>query len=514
MFDKVFSTKINVAANFVGSIWAAILGIVFVRIYLQYISIEAYGLIGVFTSIQTFIILLDFGLSPTFNREIARLSALKNKAQEMHDLKRTLETPNWIFAIIIAVLLVICSPIISNYWLQPKSLSITTVTNSLILISINVAIQFIMSFYVGGLLGLQKQVLLNVINIVCGTLRSVGAFFVLAFVSPTIEAFLIWQTIIVILQFVLILFFLNKSLPVSPSKGHFQKEVLRKIWRFAIGVTGITFVSLILTQTDKIILSRMLNLEIFGFYTLAITIANMAIMPIVSAMNNASFPKFSMFVSNDDEESLRKFYHRTCQSLSMIVIPIVSILSLFSYQILMLWIGDEKIASNTYLLMTLVVIGTGLNGLVNLPYHLQLAYGWTKLSFYVNVVAIFILVPLMIWGVYVYGAIGGAISWIVINGLSILIAVQIMHRRILKEDMMKWYFEDITIPAVVSLTIACSAKLLLSMSGSRIEILLKIMLISFLTLFFTVLSTKVGRELLRNLMTQLTFFSTKILRRS
>ena len=104
MFRKVYSTKVNVAANFAGSIWTAVFSIIFVPLYLTYIGIEAYGLIGVFTSIQAFITLLDFGLSPTLNRELARLAAQKDQAQAMTDLKRTLETINWRFAFVIALL--------------------------------------------------------------------------------------------------------------------------------------------------------------------------------------------------------------------------------------------------------------------------------------------------------------------------------------------------------------------------------------------------------------------------
>ncbi len=75
MFKKIYSTKVNVIANFVGNFWIAFLSIVFVPIYLHYIGIESYGLIGIFSSIQAFIILLDFGLSPTLpviSQEIVR----------------------------------------------------------------------------------------------------------------------------------------------------------------------------------------------------------------------------------------------------------------------------------------------------------------------------------------------------------------------------------------------------------------------------------------------------------
>ncbi len=91
MFKKVYSTKINVIANFAGSVWIALLSIIFVPYYLDYIGVESYGLIGFFITIQAFIILLDFGLSTTLNRELARLSALEDHAQKMHDLQRTLQ---------------------------------------------------------------------------------------------------------------------------------------------------------------------------------------------------------------------------------------------------------------------------------------------------------------------------------------------------------------------------------------------------------------------------------------
>ena len=141
MFRKVYSTKTNVTANFVGNIWIALLSIVFVPIYLHYIGVESYGLIGVFSSIQAFIVLLDFGLSPTLNRELARLSALGDRTQEMHDIKRTLEIPNWICAVFIALLLSALAPLIARFWVQPKDLSVETVTQAFIILGVNIAIQ-------------------------------------------------------------------------------------------------------------------------------------------------------------------------------------------------------------------------------------------------------------------------------------------------------------------------------------------------------------------------------------
>ena len=506
MLNKIYSTKINVAANFIGSFWNALLGVLFVPIYLRYVGIESYGLIGVFNSIQVFILLLDFGLSPTFNRELARLSALGNQGQEIHNLKRTLEIPNWIFAVLILLFLIISSPFLARYWLQPEELSLNTVSAALSIMSVSVAIQFSTSFYVGGLLGLQKQLLLNIINTICGTLRSVGALVVLAFVSPTIEAFLLWQTVVAVLQFILIVAALNKSLPSALHKPKFNKDVLRNIWRYAAGMTGITIVSLILMQTDKVILSRMLDLKKFGYYTLAVTISNMAIMTTVSAINNATYPKFSGYVSVNDETSLRNFYHRSSQIMSVILIPVTVILALYSYETLFVWTGSEEIAQNTHLVLSLLAVGTGLNGLMWIPYHLQLAYGWTKLPFYINIAAICILVPLIIFGTYKYGAVGAAAAWITLNALYILVTIQIMHRRLLKEEKLKWYFEDLLIPACVALSTASLCKMFITFDLNRYKTFFVLAAISVLTLALTTLSTKASRDIILKSKTKLLNF--------
>jgi len=124
---------------------------------------------------------------------------------------------------------------------------------------------------------------------------------------------------------------------------------------------------------------------------------------------------------------------------------------LFSYEVMLLWTSDPATAENTYVLVTLLVIGTALHGLMYLPYALQLAYGWTNLCFYVNVIAIVLLAPMLIVMVHYYGAIGAAIVWIVLNSGYVLVDIQIMHRRLLKGEKWRWYREDVGLPLASSL---------------------------------------------------------------
>lgn len=501
MLEKVYSTKINVIANFVSTAWTAVLSVVLVPFYLDYIGIEAYGLIGIFTGIQALIGFLDLGLSPTVNVELAKLSALENRAQEMHDLKRTLELLNRAATVSIGLLLCLLSPLIAHYWVQPGNLPVETITQAFLIMSVNIAVQFSANFYVGGLMGLQKQVFLNVINIVFGSLRSIGSLIVLAIYSPTIQSFLLWQCLVALAQIVTLNVVFNFSLPSAAAKGRFQKKLLDKVKRFAAGLTGISVGSLILMQTDKIVLSRMLSLEDFGYYALAITVSSMAINTIASSITHAVQPRFAQFISIGDEAALRRFYHRGCQTVSAFLLPVVMIFSLFSYQILIVWTGKQSIADNTYLLLSLLAIGTGLNCLMWLPYSLQIAHGWTKLAFYVNILMIGILIPLIIIGAYRYGAVGGAVAWIVLNVLYNLIMTQFMHRRILQGEKMRWYLEDLALPFFVALSVSSIGKMLLPPDQTRVVTIIALAAVSISTFVLTALSTRAVRDYLKTIKT-------------
>ena len=69
------SVKRNIIANYLGSGWIALMSLAFIPFYIRLMGAEAYGIVGVFISLQAMLAVLDLGLSQTLNREMARLSA-------------------------------------------------------------------------------------------------------------------------------------------------------------------------------------------------------------------------------------------------------------------------------------------------------------------------------------------------------------------------------------------------------------------------------------------------------
>lgn len=434
----------NLIANFVGKGWAALMGIVFIPLFIKFMGIESYGLVGFFTTLQAVFILMDFGLATTLNREIARYSA-SDTSRDMRDLVRTLEIVYWALAICIGMIVLLLSPLIAHAWVRTDTLPAEVVQESVNLMGLVLMFQWPLGFYAGGLLGLQRQILYNILNSIWYTLRFAGGVLVLWLVSPTVLAFFEWQVVVSIVSTGLMALALWRSLPVSHERARFRISLWKSVWHFAAGMSGISAVTLLLTQLDKIILSKMLSLDLFGYYTLAWTVAN-GLTVLTGSVYTVLFPVFSQQVALADIEQLKHLYHRSCQLMSVLILPAAILGALFAREILIVWTQNPATVANTHLLVSLLFIGTALNGLMHLPYALQLAHGWTSLAFYSNVIAVILLIPLLFIATSYYGAAGAAAIWIVLNGGYVLIQLQVMHRRLLKREQRRWYVEDVGLP--------------------------------------------------------------------
>ena len=485
--------KKNITANLAGSIWQALMGLVFIPLYIKFMGVESFGLIGIFATLQIIFGLLDVGLGSTLTREMARLSVLPRKEQEMRNLVRTLETLYWSVAVFVGIAIVSLSPIIAHHWINAGQLSPKTIEQAFLIMGFVMVFQMPIGFYSGGLMGLQKQVLLNIINVCMSTLRGVGAILILWLVSPTIQAFLLWQIVISIINAFLLALFLWRSLPHIENKAVFQKQLLKGIWRFTAGMSGISIFAVILTQLDKVILSKMLSLEMFGYYMLASVVA-MSLSRLFAPVFLSIYPRFTQLVSLDDQERLKKLYHKSCQFISVLILPVAIVIAFFSYEVILLWTQSPKTAEQTHRIVSILICGTALNGLMHLPYALQLAFGWTRLSFFKTLIAVILLVPLIIYMTTHYGATGAAIAWLVLNLGMFFFEIPIMHRRLLRTEKWRWYWQDVGLPLLACILMTGLGRIFISGPMSQYMMLLYLIIISVLTLGIAAIATPVTRS--------------------
>jgi len=446
--------KLELVASFAGTGWAGVVQLACIPAYIKLMGIESYGLIGFYLVMQAMLQVLDLGLSPTMNREMARYSVQPEKAAEARDLVRTLEIGYWLIGLLIGAGILTAAPWLAVHWIRASAIPVRKVTQAVMLMGVLAVFQWPVSFYQGGLMGLRQQVLLNALKVGAATANNVGGVLILWCVSPTIQAFLVWQVGINALLVTALAISLWRRLPSSDRAARFDLVVARNVQRFAAGMTGIVAVGLILTQTDKLLVSKLFSLRSFGYYALAWSVANGPLI-IAGCVFNVAFPRMSALVLAGEKNGISQFYHRSSQLMAVLILPIAAVLSLFSFEILRLWTGNSQTAASTAPILSVLMVGSAINALLFLPYILQLAFGWTNLPLLAGLISISILVPLMFPMTKHFGLVGAASIWVILNILNMLIAVPIMHRRLLPRETWK-YFSDIGLPllcVIVTVTI-------------------------------------------------------------
>lgn len=438
-------TARNIVANIAGRAWSALLSVAFVPVYVHFIGIEAYGVIGFVTTIEILFVVLDLGLSTTTTRELARAAIDKERAAESRDMMRTVEVLYWAFALLISAVVAIFAWPLARHWVHPLHLTSASVALAVATAGLGIALRFPFALYSGALQGLQRQVALNILVMTTGTARAVGTAAVLWLVSPTLEALLVWQTVVSLTQTTTAALLVWRFLPSASGRPAFRRSVISRIWRFSGAMSVITLASLPIMQSDKVLLSRLLPLDQFGYYSLASTIAT-SLFLIADPVGSAMFPRLAQLVAQGDLDALARSYHRSCQLMSFLILPVAAMGAVFAPEILELWTKSSEIAAHAHIVLSLLLLGTSLNCMIVMPYMLTLAVGWLRLPMVQYSLGAAIFTPSVWLSALYLGPIGPPILWIAINCGFIFISIPVLHSRMLQREKWKWYGRDVVLP--------------------------------------------------------------------
>lgn len=254
-----------------------------------------------------------------------------------------------------------------------------------------------------------------------------------------------------------------------PVRIRFDVDQLKSVWRFTAGMSGIALSATVLTQLDKVILSKMLGLEEFGHYMIATAIVGglyFLIMPVF----NVVYPRLSALAVTGDTGKLTDLYRLGTTLLATMLFPIAMLLVVYAEELVRIWTGNPAVASSVAPVIGLLAIGSALHGVMFFPYALQLAYGITRLPLTINMILIAILVPLIVFFTLTYGVFGGAMAWLIFQVLYVLLGTWLTHRQLLQGVGMLWLFRDVGIPFVLSSMAGIVAHYVIQQAGYTFSI--------------------------------------------
>lgn len=435
----------NIAANVLSQTYVTFIGILLVPVYVKYMGAEAYGLVGFFAMLQAFFGMLDLGLTPTISRETARYRGRGLSAADYLRLFRCLSIIFSAVAIVGGGAVFALSKFLATTWLNVENIPPEDVVISLKIVAIIVALRWKCGLYRGVVTGFEKLAWLGGFNVAVATLRSVGVLLVMWIFGFTTVVFFVYQLIVASVE-IIWLFLLCRQL--LPSEEKLDEIVgwsfapVKSVLRFSLTIAFTSVAWILVTQIDKLILSGILPLSEYGYFTLAVLVAN-GVMIVSSPVSGAIMPRMARLHAEGNTSEMMNVYRSTTKLVSAIAATAAITIVIGGKQFLFAWTGDSALAESASPILKLYAAGNGLLAVSAFPYYLQYAKGNLKYHLAGNVILVSLLIPSIIYAAGKFGGQGAGWAWLIMNSIYLFLWVGYVHGRLVPGLHLKWLMSDI-----------------------------------------------------------------------
>lgn len=440
------SIKKNVAFNYIGRFYVAFAGILVLPLYLKHMGAEAFGLIGFFTLLQSWMQLLDLGLSPTLGREVASARGRADQSQSLRGLVRSLETIFLCIATVVGLSLFMSKGWIAGHWLTINELDAGLVAHCVGLMGLMVGVRWFVSLHRSGINAYEQQVWINVVDGILTTLRFPGALLLVILSKGDIVFFFYYQLLLALVELVVIARKFYQLLPaVTQPVALFSIPEMTRVLPFALGIAYTGGIWVLVSQLDKLLLSKLLSLAEYGYFSLVAVVCS-GLLVLSAPVSNAVLPRMTLLLAQGKNDEMLALYRKATRLVVCMVVPVALVITFFPRQVVQIWTGDGTAADWTEPVLPLFALGNGLLAIGAFQYYLQYAHGKLRLHVLYNTVSAVISVPMIVYAAHEWGPVGVGYVWLVFRLLSLLFWTPYVHKVLAPGLHADWLLKDIMLP--------------------------------------------------------------------
>jgi O-antigen/teichoic acid export membrane protein len=463
------SLRRNILATYASQAFVTLVSILAVPWYIRYMGTEAYGLVGFFVMLQAWFMLLDFGLTPTVARQTARYRGQAVPAAQFRSLIRALELVFAAVATLGALALYCSAGWIARSWLQAGSLPIDQVQRSLEMVAFIVALRWMGGLYRSVITGSERLVWLGGFTSSAAALRFIGVIAVLHYIDPRPTTFFGFQLVIALVEFACLAAFawhlLPSAVPGGPSfwKGFVQA---RQLIRFSLSLAFTASVWVLVTQSDKLVLSKVLPLADYGYFTVGALVAS-GVTTLASPIASALLPRLTRLEAERRRGELIALYRQSTQLVVVVAVPVALAMALLARPLLSAWTGNASLAAHAAPVLAWYALGNAVMAVTAFPYYLQYAVGDLKLHVIGNALYVVVLLPLIVWAARRWGGSGAGVVWLGVNALYLFAWTPWIHRRIEPALNLPWFGRDLLATSAPAAVVGLVLSAFLPSGGDR-----------------------------------------------
>lgn len=482
----------NILFNYISQGYAALIGVVVLPWYFKIMGAEAYGLIGFFTLLQSLFSLLDLGLTSTMTRQSARLTGGGISESEYVSLFGLLRIFFITIGIAGALLMSLNSELVASSWLNNVLLDDDLVSQCIVLMSVGLGLRWVSGLYRGIVSGFERQVWLSKFNILIATFRFILPIPLLLIIDSSPLVYFAFQIAVALLEVCVLMYFVGSLMPKVDDVGKPGMAAIKPHLNFSLKIAFLSVIWVLVTQIDKLVLSKTLSLKDYGYFSLGVMAASV-ILFFSGPVGTALLPRMTALHAANDTDSYYEMYSRYTRMVASLVFPAALMLMFFSKEILLLWTADADLSARVAPVLSLYALGNAFLALSAFPYYLQYSNGDMRLHVYGNLIFLFMVVPAIAYGSVRYGMSGAAWVWLTVNVLYFLLWVPLVHRHHYPHRHIPWLVKDCLTPMFLAALVLLVARAVLNFDIGPVWAMLQLALAGVLAL----VATPFGRNLVR-----------------
>lgn len=338
----------NVAYSIFGNVWTMIFAVFITPLIVFNLGLKEYGIYIFMNSLISLVGLIDLGISTAATKYVAEHRGSENQER----LKSLVYSLNTLYLLIglagFAVFLVAGFGGQALFAAQlPTSGSYVSL---FVLAGMIFFINSINSMYVIIPQAFERFDISSKVGTAQLTLSQI-TILILAVFHFSLSAIFISQLIYTILFSIVMFHICKKLLPFPSFRFSFDKEEIKRCYRFGIGSTAYAVTNSSLTYFDRLIIPIFLGPTQLTYYTLPGSVTS-KIPGVANSLSGILFPMASSLNSAGNTDAVEKLYTRSFRLLTVLAAAMTSSVIIFAYVIMKYWLSEDfAIYSSTVLII-------------------------------------------------------------------------------------------------------------------------------------------------------------------
>ncbi|MEN3324118.1 oligosaccharide flippase family protein [Mariniflexile soesokkakense] len=423
--------------NYITILITNVVGLLLTPFIIRHLGESEFGLYTLIGAFVGYISVLDFGLTNTIVRFVAKYRAEKNRVGEENFLATTMLI-YFVISVLVIIIGAICYFNLENIFNRSLTLEELRKAKIMFIIAIfNLAIQLPGGVFMGICSGYEQFVFPKSVNIVRYVMRSFTVVAVLLLGGKAISI-VILDTVMNILVITANAYFSFKNLKVKFKLHKFKKGLVTEIFSYSIWIFVFVLVGQFQWQAGQMVLGIVTNTTVVAIFGVGIMLGTYY-GAFSTAISSVFLPKATqMAVGNASGEELTNMMIKIGRLSLIVLLYILIAFALYGKQFVFLWVGESFYESWIIALIIMVA------------YTLPLVQGFgnsileakSKLSFKAIIYLVFMIIGTFIGATYAnkYGAIG-MISGSVLGWLIVQNIMNIYYHKVIKINIPRFFKE-------------------------------------------------------------------------